>query len=492
LLKFRHNKSKNYTKGKRLPPGPWKLPVIGNLLHVVAAAPGVLPHYTLRNLARKHGPLMHLQLGQYSSIVVSSARMAKEVMKTHDVSLADRPIILASEIVGYNGMGIGISPYGDYWRQMRKISNMELLSTQKVLSFRSIREDEVRNLITSIHSSMESGLPVDLSEKLFSLTNNIICRTTFGYKCKDQEFLIKIIKELISLTSDFDVADLFPSFKFLHAMSRTRPRLEKLHKSLDQIFDDIINKHAEQIDAGFNAGDRREDLVDVLIRLKSRSSPEFPITNDNIKAVILDLFLAGTETSSTTIEWAMAEMMRNPRVMEKAQAVLREGLEGKDVINESDIKALGSDYLKLVIKETLRLHPPLPLLVPRECREECEIGGYSIPMGTKVITNAWAIGRDSEYWEDADSFIPERFENSSIDYLGSNYEYIPFGGGRRMCPGITFGLVTIEFALAKLLYHFDWSPPRTGMTLGDVEFGGYLKMRNNLYLLAIPPPSPHS
>ena len=170
-----------------------------------------------------------------------------------------------------------------------------------------------------------------------------------------------------------------------------------------------------------------------------------------------DMFIGGTDTSSTIMEWAMSEMMRNPRVMEKAQAELRQVLKGKEVIHESDIQGL--IYLKMVIKETLRLHPPVALLVPRECREQCKINGYDIPIKTKVIVNAWAIGRDPEYWDDAQIFLPERFENSSIDILGHDYEYIPFGAGRRMCPGIAFGLANVELPLAQLLYHFDWKLP---------------------------------
>lgn len=196
------------------------------------------------------------------------------------------------------------------------------------------------------------------------------------------------------------------------------------------------------------------------------------------------MFTAGTDSTSATLQWIMSELMRNPRVMEKAQAEVRQALKGKTIIYEADIQGLG--YLKLVVKETLRLHAPVPLLVPRECRKQCEIDGYTIPVGTKVIVNAWAIARDPEHWVDADSFIPERFENGSMDYIGTNFEYIPFGAGRRVCAGIAFAAATIELPLAQLLYYFDWKLPND-MKPEDVDMeesnGATATRKNNLILI---------
>ena len=198
-----------------------------------------------------------------------------------------------------------------------------------------------------------------------------------------------------------------------------------------------------------------------------------------------DVFAGGTETSSTTVEWAMSEMIRNPGVMAKAQSEIRNAFRGKNTIEETDIQRL--QYLRSVIKETLRLHPPIPMLIPRECREECEIDGYIIPVKTRVLVNAWAIGRDPEYWDDAESFKPERFENSSIDFNGSHFEYLPFGAGRRICPGIAFGLANVELPLALLLYHFDWRLPN-GLDSNDLDMTETVVITasraNNLRLLA--------
>jgi cytochrome P450 len=169
------------------------------------------------------------------------------------------------------------------------------------------------------------------------------------------------------------------------------------------------------------------------------------------------VFAAGTDTSATTIGWVMSKLMKNPRVREKTQVELRQTFKEKELISETDLEELV--YLKLVVKETLRLHPPSPLLVPRECTELTIIDGYEIPKKTMVLINAWAIGRDPQYWNDAESFIPERFEGNLIDFKGSNFEYIPFGAGRRMCPGMTSGLASVMFPVTLLLYHFNWELP---------------------------------
>jgi cytochrome P450 len=199
-----------------------------------------------------------------------------------------------------------------------------------------------------------------------------------------------------------------------------------------------------------------------------------------------DIFAAGSETSATTLNWAMSEMIKNPRVMKKAQAEVREVFNRKGRVDETGIDEM--KYLKLVVKETLRLHPPAPLLLPRECREKCEINGYEIPVKTKVIVNAWAIGRDPRYWNEAESFDPERFLDSSIGYKGANFEFIPFGAGRRICPGMAFGLVSVEVPLALLLYHFDWKLPN-GMKHQDLdmtEFSGVtVRTKYDLQLIPI-------
>ncbi|XWS27750.1 hypothetical protein CRYUN_Cryun25bG0007500 [Craigia yunnanensis] len=324
---------------------------------------------------------------------------------------------------------------------------MELLSANRVQSFQSIREEEVSNLIKFI--SLNEGSPINLSEKIFSMTYGIIARAAFGKKTKEQEEFIRIMAELVKLAG------------VLKLISGIRIKLKKLHQTSDKILENIVNEHKEKRNrtGGWCSEQGEADLVDVLLKLQQQGDLKFPLTNDNIKAVIQDIFGAGSETSATVVEWAMSEMLKNPELLKKAQ-------------NEYD-----------------RLHPPGPLLVPRECSENCVVNGYEIPAKTKVIVNAWAIGRDPCHWKEAEKFNPERFLDTSIDFRGANFEYIPFGGGRRICPGITYALPNIELPLPHLLYHFEWKLPN-GMKYEDLDmteaFALAVKRRNDLLLIPIP------
>ncbi|XP_061364140.1 cytochrome P450 71D11-like [Gastrolobium bilobum] len=460
-----------------IPPGPRKLPIIGNIHNLV----GSHPHRKLRDLARKYGPLMHLQLGEVSTFVISSPECAKEMMKTHDINFATRPQMLATEILSYNSTDIIFAPYGNYWRQLRKICTLELLSLKRVNSFQPIREEELSNLVKRIAS--EKGSPINLTQAVLSSIYTITSRAAFGRKCKEQEKFISVSKDLIKVAGGFNIGDLFPSITWLQFISGLRPKLERLQRQNEQIVGNIINEHKEaKSKAKGDQVEAEENLVDVLMKYEEGSNQDFFLTENNIKAIIQDMFGAGGETSATTIDWTMAEMVRNPRVMKKAQAEVRETFNIKRTVDENCINEL--KYLKSVVKETLRLHPP-GVLLPRECREACEINGYHIPAKSKVTLNLWAIGRDPKYWIEPERFYPERFIDSTIDYKGNNFEYLPFGAGRRICPGSTFGLRSVEMALAMLLYHFDWKVPN-GMKCEELDmsedFGITVRRKDDLIL----------
>uniref|UniRef100_A0A2N9GVR5 Cytochrome P450 n=1 Tax=Fagus sylvatica TaxID=28930 RepID=A0A2N9GVR5_FAGSY len=476
--------SKAKRQNHMLLPGPWKMPLIGNLHQLVFS----LPHRSLTDLAKKYGPIMQLQLGEVLAIVISSPKVAKEVMKTHDAAFANQPNVLAVEVMSYDNLSLIFSRYNDYWRKMRKILVTEFLSAKRIQSFKTIREEEVWNLIESISSSYQ-GLQINFTEKMSSLTYGITARAAIGKKCKYEKELISLIKETFILSGGFDVPDLFPSLKFLSFLTGTKPALEKMHRKLDRILDDIIKDHKKKrssTSASKHEGSDPEDIVDVLLKLQEAGELDFNVTSNHIKAVTLDVFSGASETSATMMEWTMSELLRNPRVMEKAQAEVRRVLKGQKNIDDVDIQKL--DYLKLVVKEILRLHPPAAL-IPRESREKCEINGYEIPNNTKVFINAWAIGRDTEYWIDADSFCPERFQGSLIDFKGTNFEFILFGGGRRICPGISFALANIELFLSQLLYHFNWKLPNEikpeELDMSE-SFGLSCRRKNDLHLIVTP------
>ncbi|KAF8020217.1 hypothetical protein BT93_G0808 [Corymbia citriodora subsp. variegata] len=300
LIKF----SKRSSKLKHLPPRHKKLPLIGNLHHMI----GALPHHRLRDLAKTYGPIFHLQLGRISLIAISIPNIAEEVFKTQELAFAQRSSF------SYTEMSIFPSPifypYAEEWRQLRKIYVMEFLGSQRVRSFKSIREEETRNLINYIRSLSSS--PFNLSKKIHAFTNSIVSKSAIGQNCKQQEEFISAVKEAIYFTGGFSVLDIFPSLKFLNEFQTN--------------------------DLGLN------------------------LTARKIKGIIMDLFVAGSITTSTLIEWAMSELIRNPKVMAKAQAEVRELQKEKGCLEESDLNKF--KYLLSIIKESFRLHPPVPL-IPR-------------------------------------------------------------------------------------------------------------------------------
>ncbi|KAL6593835.1 hypothetical protein ACP70R_048736 [Stipagrostis hirtigluma subsp. patula] len=473
----------------RLPPGPWKLPVIGSMHHLV----NVLPHRALRDLAGVHGPIMMLQLGETRLVVVSSKEVARQVLRTHDANFATRPRLLSGEILLYGCADILFSPSGEYWRKLRQLCAAEVLSPKRVSSFRHIREQEMAIQVERVRSAGPST-PVDLSAMFLDLAISIVSRASFGKKLSNAGDYLSALNTAVAQATGFKIPDLFPTWRpVLAAVTGMRRTLLDAHGTLDSTLEKIITeregakddkaqRHGGAVDAA------EENLVDVLIGLQERGGLGFNLNRDSVKAVVLDMFAAGTRTIASTLGWAMSELIGNKRVMAKLQAEIREAFRGTTVVAEAEIMSSRLPYLKLVVKETLRLHTPIPLLVPRESIDECEIEGYTIPARSRVIVNVWAIGRDRRYWgDDADEFRPERFEDSAIDFTGSSYEYLPFGAGRRVCPGIAYGLVALETALVQLLYHFDWSLPEGVDEVDMTEAPGLGVHRKSPLLLCATP-----
>ncbi|XP_052144969.1 premnaspirodiene oxygenase-like [Oryza glaberrima] len=460
-----------------LPPGPWRLPVIGSMHHLA----GKLPHRALRDLAAAHGPLMMLRLGETPLVVASSREMAREVLRTHDANFATRPRLLAGEVVLYGGADILFSPSGEYWRRLRQLCAAEVLGPKRVLSFRHIREQEMESQVEEIRAAGPST-PVDLTAMFSFLVISNVSRASFGSKHRNAKKFLSAVKTGVTLASGFKIPDLFPTWrKVLAAVTGMRRALEDIHRVVDSTLEEVIEERrsAREDKARCGMVGTEENLVDVLIGLHEQGGC---LSRNSIKSMIFDMFTAGTGTLSSTLGWGMSELMRSPMVMSKLQGEIREAFYGKATVGEEDIQASRLPYLGLFIKETLRLHPPVPLLVPRESIDTCEIKGYMIPARSRIIVNAWAIGRDPRYWDDAEEFKPERFEKNMVDFTGSCYEYLPFGAGRRMCPGVAYRIPILEMALVQLLYHFDWSLPK-GVVDVDIEESSGLGARRKTPLL---------
>ncbi|KAK7390173.1 hypothetical protein VNO78_25472 [Psophocarpus tetragonolobus] len=276
-------------------------------------------------------------------------------------------------------------------------------------------------------------------------------------------------------------ADYIPFTGWIDKLKGLHARLEQNFKELDEFYQEVIDDHMDPNRQHV----KEQDMVDVLLQLENDHSLSIDLTDDHIKGVLMNILAAGTDTTAATSVWAMTALMKNPRVMKKVQEEIRNVGGTKEFLDEDDIQNLS--YLKAMIKETLRLHLPSQLLVPRESNKECIINGYRIPAKTILYVNAWAIQRDPEIWKNPEEFYPERFLDSSIDFRGRDFELIPFGAGRRICPGMPMAIVTLELVLANLLHSFDWELPQ-GMVKEDIDIevlpGITQHKKNHLYLRA--------
>ncbi|KAG8086608.1 hypothetical protein GUJ93_ZPchr0010g9688 [Zizania palustris] len=465
----------------KLPSPPGWLPVIGHA-HLI----GSLPHISLRDLATKYGSnLMLLHLGAVPTLVVSSSRAAQAILRTHDDVFASRPYSVVCDILFYGPSDIAFAPYGEYWRQVKKMTTMHLLSAKKVRSYRFARQQEVQHVMARIAGAAMAHTTVDLSELLNYFSNDMICHVMCGnlFRQQGHNHLFRQLVEANSvLISGFNLESYFPRMARVAAIGRLLyAKAHHINNRWNQLLDKLINDRTSN-----NNGDEEEssDFIDTLLSLKH----EYNFTIDNIKAILVDMFEAGTDTSSIVMEYAMVELMQKPQLMAKLQTEVRSMVpKGEEMVSEEHIVGR-MPFLEAVVKETMRLHPAAPLLVPHLSMEDCDIEGYTIPSGTRVVVNAWALARDPIYWENADEFVPERFIGATItaDYKGNDLHFLPFGTGRRICPGINFAMANVYVMLANLVYRFDWELPADKADVGidnKETFGITLHRKEKLLLL---------
>ncbi|GFP81801.1 cytochrome p450 93a3 [Phtheirospermum japonicum] len=466
-------------KSPSLPPGPAGLPIVGYLPFL-----GPDLHLQLTSLARKYGPIYKLWLGSKLCVVITSPDLIKQVVRDHDTVFANHDPTVAG-LVATGGLDILNSPYGPYWRSLRKLFVREMMSNSSLEASYALRKGEVRRAVGNVRRRV--GSAVDVGELIFVTELNVILSLLWGGTIRGDderdrmgaEFREKVEK-FVELLGKANVSDVFPILARFDLQGVAK-EMRGVLPSVDEILDSVIRVRFEgEQDA---AGRRGKDFVQILLDLKEEQAMDLT----RIKALLMDIVIGGTDTSATIVEWVMAELLDNPHVTKRVQQELTDVVGLNNIVEETHMSQL--KYLEAVVKETFRLHPPLPLLIPRLPSQSTLLAGYTIPKNSRVVLNVWANYKDPQVWRNPSQFRPDRFLNdggAKFDYMGNNYHYLPFGSGRRVCPGVPLAEKMVMYLLATMLHSFDWELPEGEKVDLSEKFG--IVMKKSTPLLAVPSP----
>ncbi|PIA38447.1 hypothetical protein AQUCO_02800274v1 [Aquilegia coerulea] len=384
-----------------------------------------------------------------------------EMFQNHDLAFASRKTNEATGAHFYDKGSMALAQYGPYWRMLRRICTTELFTNNRINGTESLRSNGIDKLTRWLWEEAQKKGSVEVARFIALCTVNIIGNVTLT---KDNivdpeleegtEFLASF-GLATELSGKPNVADFFPFLRWFDPQNVLKNAKLAIAPPINFVSCFVKERLLERQKGQINA---RKDFLDVMLDFKGNQKngeTDAIMSERNISIVILELFMASTDTTTSTIEWAITELLRHPNIMKNVQMELDQVVGPNKNVKENDIGEL--PYLQAVVKETLRLHPPVPLLIPRKAVEDTEYMGYSIPKGTQIFVNIWAIGRDPDSWEEPLSFKPERFLSSGIDYKGQHFQYLPFGAGRRSCIGIMLAQRMLYLALGSLIHSFEWA-----------------------------------
>ncbi|EOY14638.1 Cytochrome P450 [Theobroma cacao] len=454
---------KNRDKRRAAPEAGSSWPVIGHLHLLGGPQPA---HIVLGDMAEKYGPIFTIKMGVYRALVVNNWETAKECLTTNDKAFASRPKTLAMELLSYDHAMFGFAPYGPYWRQMRKVATLELLSSYRLDRLKHVRQSEIKTSLKELYQHWSENK--DSSDKVLvemkawfrDVTLNVILRMIVGKRIPSSDSDAEgerwkdALRDFFDLSGKFVISDALPFLKWLDIGGDER-FMKKVTKELDEVAEGWLQDHKRMKASGNQESD--QDFMDVMFSILSDVGKHDADTIN--KATCLAMILAASDTTMVTLTWALSLLLNNRGALKKAQEELDIHVGRDKLVEESDIKKLV--YLRAILKETLRLYPAGPLSLPHESMEDCIVSGYHIPAGTRLLINVYKIHRDPRVWSDPCEFQPERFLTTykDFDVRGQNFELIPFGSGRRMCPGVSFALQVLELTLANLLQGFELGTP---------------------------------
>ncbi|XP_068656829.1 cytochrome P450 CYP82D47-like [Aristolochia californica] len=481
-----NRKNKNGLTEAPQPPGRW--PIIGHL-HLFREPHSLLQ--TLGSMADKYGPAITLRLGLCPTLVISSCELARECFTANDKAFATRPLSAAGEYMGYNYAMFGFAPYGPYWREIRKMATLHVLSNGRLDSLRHVRAAEVDRRVKELYCSWaadERPVKIDLKEWCADLTHNVMLQMVVGKRfldddCEGRRFK-KAINRFFSLLISSFTMDAVPLLGWIDWGGQKR-EMKETAEEMDRLLSSWLEQHRSKKKGESDEG-KEEDFMDVMLSTMKDLQIEGYDEDTVIKATCMALILGGTDTTSMTLAWALCFTLAHPLVLKKAQEELAAHVGEDRNVDESDIKNLV--YLQAIVKETLRFAPAAPFVVTHEAMKDCTIGGFHVPAGTQLLVNLRKMQQDPSVWPNPSEFQPERFltSHAHVDVRGQHFECIPFGSGRRMCPGISFALHVIHLALARVVHGFDTQMER----VSQAEFGRRLRFADpsapGLQVLLIP------
>ncbi|XP_011100321.1 cytochrome P450 81D1-like [Sesamum indicum] len=430
-----------------LPPTPFpNLPFIGHIYFFTKSTPF---HRALSEVSRRHGPILFLRLGSRPVLLISSPSAAHECFTKNDIIFANRPNLLNGKHFGYNFTSLAWASYGDHWRNLRRISALELLSSHKLNLLSSIPCNEARTLILKLLENNNPSKNVDMRKLFFEHTYNIVTRMITGKvgveNSKEAEMFQDIVAEMSRVTLEANVADFLPFMRWF-GFGNVERKLSVVQEKRDRFMENVIEERRGEEES--DGGGKQKSLIEVLLDLQ-REEPEY-YTDETIRNLFLVLVQGASHTSSNTLEWAFSLLLQHPDILTRARA---------EIIRDSDITKI--PYLRGIINETLRMHPAAPLLTPHSSSRTCIVGGFHVPRGTILLVNAWDIQNDPRTWDDPEKFVPERFEG--LEEGKNDFKYLPFGWGRRGCPGENMAKQMVGLALGSLIQCFEWE------SIGEID-----------------------